>query len=64
MKDKKKDYLGKFEVLSETKSGSLVGGFSKAMSGGATVNREGTNLICTNNCNGGNCVKGCGTADA
>ena len=66
--DKPKSYLLKFEVLSESKAGNLVNGFSAAigvsdMGGQATL--PGVNVGCTNNCSGGNCVPGCGTkADA
>jgi hypothetical protein len=65
-----KSYLLKFEVLSESKSGNLVNGFSGAI-GFNEVNSLGGEphnyLWCTtnNNCSGGNCVPGCGTkADA
>lgn len=51
--------LSKFEAL-EVKGETLKGGFSIALVGGLreeVVGDEGT----TNNCNGGNCVAGCGT---
>ncbi|SHI47362.1 hypothetical protein [Flavobacterium terrae] len=50
--------LSKFEAL-EVKGETLKGGFSIALVGGLkeAVGDEGT----TNNCNGGNCVAGCGT---
>mgnify|MGYP007135841467 CR=1 FL=1 len=37
----------------------LVGGFSQALSASSTSSTEPV----TNNCNGGNCVKGCGTTN-
>ena len=57
-----KSYLLKFEVLSESKSGNLVNGFSAAigMSDASAMGGMMPNLGCTNNCNGGNCVAGCG----
>ena len=57
-----KSYLLKFEVLSESKSGNLVNGFSAAigMSDASALGGMMPNLGCTNNCEGGNCVKGCG----
>ncbi|CAL2103739.1 conserved protein of unknown function [Tenacibaculum sp. 190130A14a] len=59
--------LTKFESL-ETSNDILKGGFSQALSTGAGLD---TNIIgalnlakncgaTTNNCNGGNCVSGCG----
>lgn len=57
-----KTYLLKFEVLSESKTGNLVNGFSAAISVNETAATGGLmpNIGCTNNCNGGNCVAGCG----
>jgi hypothetical protein len=60
--------LTKFEVLSETGNGNLIGGFSDALA----ANNPSMSLLAaesnvladcsttTNNCQGGNCVKGCG----
>jgi len=65
-----KSYLLKFEVLSESKSGNLVNGFSGVIgvNDANAMGGSGFNLFgCTtnNNCAGGNCVPGCGTkADA
>jgi hypothetical protein len=65
-----KSYLLKFEVLSESKGGNLVNGFSGAigMSEINVLGGEATNYIwcpTNNNCSGANCVPGCGTkADA
>ena len=58
---KSKISLLQFEVLQESENGTLQSGFSVAI-----INHHGglvgaTNKECTitNNCNGGNCVKGC-----
>ncbi len=58
MKKKQTSKLEQFELLTETSTGSLIGGFSTTLfleidpiDGGGT----------TNNCNGGNCVAGCGS---
>ncbi len=64
MKDNQKMDLTKFEALSETTQGALVGGFSTAMAvspGGGEIG-ETINDGCTNNCDGGNCIKGCGSS--
>lgn len=45
-----------FESLSENSENKLVGGFSHTISGGG--NSSGT---ISNNCQGGNCVEGCGS---
>jgi hypothetical protein len=60
-----KSYLLKFEVLSESKGGNLVNGFSGAigMSEINVLGGEATNYIwcpTNNNCAGANCVAGCG----
>jgi len=67
MEKKEKEYLKKFEVLSETKTGSLINGFSTAISlqGNALSVHGGrvpdsVNSGCSNNCQGGNCAAGCG----
>jgi hypothetical protein len=60
--------LTKFEVLSETGNGSLIGGFSVALAANLTrtpLLESESNVLAncsetTNNCQGGNCVKGCG----
>ncbi|MDN3548783.1 hypothetical protein [Mucilaginibacter aquaedulcis] len=54
-----------FEVLTESADGKLVSGFSDAFFGDALMQLGGSGnnnnaLGCTNNCNGGNCVSGCG----
>lgn len=66
MEKNQKIYLAKFEVLSETKTGSLVNGFSAAIDakllsqlGGNPV-FNGISCGQTNNCHSGNCVAGCG----
>jgi len=48
--------LTRFEVLNETAQGSLVGGFSFALTADVSTNLADT----TNNCQGGNCKTGCG----
>lgn len=57
----KKLIFEKFELLSEDAEGQLVSGFSSAME--ADLMRMGgeSNVSCTNNCAGGNCVSGCGS---
>jgi hypothetical protein len=64
---KKKFEITKFEVL-ETSSEMLKGGFSTAYAGGTkAINISGNNVgncPTVNNCNGGNCVKGCGASDS
>ncbi|HNF47845.1 MAG TPA: hypothetical protein PLF48_00590 [Chitinophagales bacterium] len=62
-KNQKKIDLSNFEKLSEASTGSLVGGFSVAKSGPSTNLKAAVNLIkctTTNNCDGGNCISGCG----
>ncbi len=63
MKQKKEFDLGNFEVMTETSNGNLIGGFSAATGGsnGSALAARNTNCPITNNCNGGNCTKGCGT---
>lgn len=64
MKEKQKNNFKNFEVLSETNNGTLVGGFSSI--GGSLpltsnlleVKNKGCHV--SNNCNGGNCARGCG----
>lgn len=62
--NKPKSYLLKFEVLSESKAGNLVNGFSAAIGMSDTSSIGGrlptVNVGCSNNCSGGNCVSGCG----
>ena len=68
MEKNQKGYLAKFEVLSETKTGSLTNGYSTVIGikgsslsqygGAASIN--GYKCQTTNNCSGGNCVSGCG----
>jgi len=53
-KTQKKDFA-KFEVLNESSQGSLIGGFSIALN--AVI----SNATESNNCQGGNCVDGCGS---
>jgi len=55
MEKKTKKSLTEFEVLNESSQGSLVGGFSVALTSSAQA-LENT----TNNCQGGNCKIGCG----
>lgn len=47
--------LNAIEVLFETENGTLMGGFSLA----ASFNQLSMSDPVTNNCNAGNCVKGC-----
>ncbi|HSC40142.1 MAG TPA: hypothetical protein VLD19_19795 [Chitinophagaceae bacterium] len=54
MKKTQSANFAKFEVLNETAQGTMVGGFSVVLN--ATVNL----LEGSNNCQGGNCVEGCG----
>jgi hypothetical protein len=63
-KQSKKINLSNFEIMSDDGNGTLVGGFSKAKETMIIHNVAGTNREChiTNNCNGGNCVAGCGGA--
>lgn len=44
-----------FEPISETSENKLIGGFSASLS----TNDESLQSL-SNNCHGGNCVKGCG----
>lgn len=62
MSKKEKMDLTKFEGLNQNKEGLLVGGFSVTFNAGSSASL-GTNDRCqtVNNCNGGNCTKGCGT---
>ena len=53
--------FAQFELLHETSTGTLVSGFSSAISSsmGGLV-KEDTNTKCTvNNCHAGNCTTGC-----
>lgn len=61
MKEKKKMDFKNFEVLSET-NGTMIGGFSGIINFNASTSYSPTNKDChvTNNCNGGNCIAGCG----
>ena len=58
----KKVNFKNFEVLTETNNGTMIGGFSVIVLTSSSASLAGTNKDChvTNNCNGGNCVKGCG----
>lgn len=48
--------ISNFEPVSENSINKLIGGFSTSLSA------RGDSLeILSNNCHGGNCVKGCGT---
>lgn len=65
MKENKKLGFKNFETLKETSTGILVGGFTvvtgggqSGASGGGTVTNSG--CVVGNNCQGGNCVTGCG----
>lgn len=49
--------LADFEAISETAENQLVGGFSTSIS----VMAGTPFAVEDNNCNGGNCVSGCGT---
>lgn len=56
----KKLIFQKFELLTENAEGQLVSGFSDAMESDL-MKMGGVNWGCTNNCDGGNCVSGCGS---
>ena len=58
MSSKIKFDLANFESLSEDSSNQLVGGFSASVS--LTLDSASFE---TNNCNGGNCVDGCGATN-
>jgi hypothetical protein len=64
MKKNQKTNLARFEVLKETKTGNLIGGFSNALDskGQGSLATTGSNVFCgTNtNCHGANCIAGCG----
>ena len=65
MEQKKSKSLSQFELLSENSNGFLISGFSLAVQSNlfGGIDSENTNNKCTiNNCDGGNCVKGCGDA--
>ena len=49
-----------FEEISENQENQLTGGFSTVV----TSHLEVLTFDNTNNCQGGNCVKGCGSNDA
>lgn len=61
MKKTKKMDLAKFETLGHSSDGKLVGGFSVTFTA-STMDVLAKNDRCqtVNNCNGGNCVSGCG----
>lgn len=62
MSKKKKMDLTKFEGLNQNTEGQLIGGFSVTLNAmGNTAFAANDRCQTTNNCNGGNCVKGCGT---
>lgn len=61
MSKKMKMDLTKFEGLNQNKEGLLVGGFSVTFNAPSnSVSMLNDRCQTTNNCNGGNCVKGCG----
>jgi hypothetical protein len=57
MKKKITITLEDFEGISETQSRQLIGGFSKSFSGQVEL----SSTLVGNNCQGGNCVQGCGS---
>ncbi len=64
MKEKKGFDFRNFEVMTEMSNGNLIGGFSATTgggSGGALIAVKNDSCPITNNCNGGNCVRGCGS---
>lgn len=52
----KKNLFAKFETLTESNENTLIGGFSASIS----IVETGVGEFNSNNCNGGNCVSGCG----
>jgi len=60
MKVKNFFYVGDFESLNETSEQHLIGGFSSSFTveGNSAAN---LNEVGSNNCDGGNCVSGCGS---
>jgi hypothetical protein len=62
MKENKKVDFKNFEVLSESRNGNMIGGFSPIIIVASTSSFYATNSEChvVNNCNGGNCASGCG----
>ncbi len=56
MKNKITLIFENFEKISESQENSLVGGFSKSFSNQNEISFDQE----TNNCDGGNCVAGCG----
>ncbi len=56
MKNKITLIFENFEKISESQEHNLVGGFSKSFSNQNEISFSEE----TNNCHGGNCVKGCG----
>ena len=65
MEKNKKISFKNFEALTETGNGVLIGGFSMVTLGSSSslTGSDVKNVRCVvgNNCQGGNCVKGCGT---
>jgi len=57
MKKKITITLENFEGISETQSNQLMGGFSQSFSGQDKI----ADTLIGNNCQGGNCVEGCGS---
>ncbi|MCC6283418.1 MAG: hypothetical protein IT262_22625 [Saprospiraceae bacterium] len=60
----KKDFktlLAKLETLAESELGQLQGGFAIIASTSYSAADKNVRCEITNNCNGGNCVSGCGT---
>lgn len=60
MKNQLKFLKSRFESLTESKAGTLIGGFSNALTAKENVNNRAINGGCSNNCKGGNCVEKCG----
>ena len=63
MKKDLKSILQKLEQIEENQMGQLQGGFV-TVHGANQSSALGSNRTCEqiNNCNGGNCVKGCGSS--
>ncbi|MEM9916714.1 MAG: hypothetical protein AAF990_01385 [Bacteroidota bacterium] len=58
MKKDLKAILSKLESVEENKMGQLQGGFASVHR--SLFHDDTSNDGCTNNCDGGNCVSGCG----
>ncbi len=61
MKTSKSLALPDIEPLKESEEGQLQSGFSNSLSPGQILGAGVLDYKCTNNCHGGNCVKGCGS---